>query len=92
MQPGKPQGFGTRRTAPRSSRCPATRSASYVSFEVFVRPAIRRMLGHAYPDRLHAPARLTGAAALARRAGGSSCAAAYDGGGTSPRSAGTART
>jgi molybdopterin molybdotransferase len=31
-----------------------------VSFEVFVRPALRRALGHASPDRLHVPARLTG--------------------------------
>jgi molybdopterin molybdotransferase len=30
-----------------------------VSFEVFVRPALRRALGHTSPDRLHAPARLT---------------------------------
>ncbi|WP_104127691.1 gephyrin-like molybdotransferase Glp [Cryobacterium sp. Y57] len=51
MQPGKPQGFG---------RWPATNSvpgplifalpgnpvSAYVSFEVFVRPALRRLLGH----------------------------------------------
>jgi molybdopterin molybdotransferase len=32
-----------------------------VSFEVFVRPALRRALGHGTPHRLRAPARLTGA-------------------------------
>jgi molybdopterin molybdotransferase len=34
--------------------------SAFVSFEVFVRPALRRALGHASPERLHAPARLTG--------------------------------
>ena len=44
MQPGMPQGFGLdrRRRGCRSSRCPATRSAPYVSFQVFVRPAMPR--------------------------------------------------
>jgi molybdopterin molybdotransferase len=39
---------------------PGNPVSAFVSFEVFVRPAIRRALGHSHPDRLHAPARLTG--------------------------------
>ena len=39
---------------------PGNPVSSFVSFEVFVRPALRRALGHARPDRLHAPARLEG--------------------------------
>ena len=63
MQPGKPQGFGvSARTRCRSSRCPATRSA-YVSFEVFVRPAMRKLMGQMpyRPDRC-AGCRWTGSA------------------------------
>jgi molybdopterin molybdotransferase len=33
--------------------------SSFVSFEVFVRPALRQALGHATPERLHTSARLT---------------------------------
>jgi molybdopterin molybdotransferase len=47
MQPGKPQGFGT--IGPDSTpiiTLPGNPVSSYVSFEVFVRPAIRKMLGH----------------------------------------------
>ncbi len=46
MQPGKPQGFGT--VGPDSTpiiTLPGNPVSSYVSFEVFVRPVIRRMLG-----------------------------------------------
>lgn len=46
MQPGMPQGFGT--VGPDSTpifTLPGNPVSSYVSFEVFVRPAIRRMLG-----------------------------------------------
>jgi molybdopterin molybdotransferase len=46
MQPGKPQGFGT--IGPDSTpiiTLPGNPVSSYVSFEVFVRPVIRRMLG-----------------------------------------------
>ena len=45
MQPGKPQGFGRGRRRTRSSRCRATRCRAYISFQVFVLPALRRMLG-----------------------------------------------
>ncbi len=46
MQPGKPQGFGT--IGPDNTpiiTLPGNPVSSYVSFEVFVRPVIRRMLG-----------------------------------------------
>jgi len=46
MQPGMPQGFGT--IGPDSTpifTLPGNPVSAYVSFEVFVRPAIRRMLG-----------------------------------------------
>lgn len=50
MQPGKPQGFGhviessTRRRVPLFA-LPGNPVSSYVSFEVFVRPALRRLMG-----------------------------------------------
>jgi molybdopterin molybdotransferase len=46
MQPGMPQGFGT--IGPDSTPffgLPGNPVSSYVSFEVFVRPALRRMIG-----------------------------------------------
>jgi molybdopterin molybdotransferase len=46
MQPGKPQGFGT--IGPDSTpiiTLPGNPVSSFVSFEVFVRPVIRKMLG-----------------------------------------------
>src|SRR3954467_4831614 len=59
MQPGGPQGAGTVDGVPVIT-LPGNPVSSFVSFEVFVRPALRRAMGHASPDRLHAPARLTG--------------------------------
>ena len=53
MQPGMPQGFGT--IGPDSTpiiTLPGNPVSSYVSFEVFVRPVIRRMLG---VEPLHRP-------------------------------------
>ncbi|MDQ1664333.1 MAG: molybdopterin molybdotransferase [Actinomycetota bacterium] len=53
MQPGKPQGFGT--IGPDSTpiiTLPGNPVSAYVSFEVFVRPMIRRMLG---VEPLHRP-------------------------------------
>ncbi|MGY1807196.1 gephyrin-like molybdotransferase Glp [Blastococcus sp. SYSU D00669] len=58
MQPGGPQGAGTVDGVPVVT-LPGNPVSSFVSFEVFVRPALRRALGHALPDRLRAPARLT---------------------------------
>jgi molybdopterin molybdotransferase len=46
MQPGKPQGFGT--IGPDSTpiiTLPGNPVSSFVSFEVFVRPVLRKMLG-----------------------------------------------
>ncbi|WP_121194949.1 molybdotransferase-like divisome protein Glp [Motilibacter peucedani] len=53
MQPGKPQGFGT--VGPDATpifTLPGNPVSAFVSFEVFVRPAIRRMLG---VEPLHRP-------------------------------------
>jgi molybdopterin molybdotransferase len=53
MQPGRPQGFGT--IGPDGTpifTLPGNPVSAYVSFEVFVRPAIRRMLG---VEPLHRP-------------------------------------
>jgi molybdopterin molybdotransferase len=58
MQPGGPQGAGTVDGVPVVT-LPGNPVSSFVSFEVFVRPALRRALGHVAPDRLHAAARLT---------------------------------
>ncbi|SFO97117.1 molybdopterin molybdotransferase [Geodermatophilus dictyosporus] len=58
MQPGGPQGAGTVDGVPVVT-LPGNPVSSFVSFEVFVRPALRRALGHAAPDRLRAPATLT---------------------------------
>jgi molybdopterin molybdotransferase len=59
MQPGGPQGAGTVDGVPVLT-LPGNPVSAFVSFEVFVRPALRRALGHAAPERLHAPATLTG--------------------------------
>ncbi|MFD2090222.1 molybdopterin molybdotransferase MoeA [Blastococcus deserti] len=59
MQPGGPQGAGTVDGVPVVT-LPGNPVSAFVSFEVFVRPALRRALGHLSPDRLRVPARLTG--------------------------------
>ena len=52
MQPGKPQGFGILGDPPVPVfALPGNPVSAYVSFEVFVRPAIRRMLGRAPETR-----------------------------------------
>src|SRR4051794_6624689 len=58
MQPGGPQGAGTVDGVPVVT-LPGNPVSSFVSFEVFVRPALRRALGHASPERLRTTARLT---------------------------------
>jgi molybdopterin molybdotransferase len=58
MQPGGPQGAGTVDDVPVVT-LPGNPVSSFVSFEVFVRPALRRALGHAAPDRLRTSARLS---------------------------------
>ena len=63
MQPGKPQGFGTLRGS--GSRevpffaLPGNPVSAYLSFEVFVRPALRRMMGLTPEVRAPVQARLT---------------------------------
>ncbi|GAA1912865.1 molybdopterin molybdotransferase MoeA [Streptomyces sodiiphilus] len=59
MQPGKPQGFGLV-GADRTPllALPGNPVSSYVSFELFVRPALRAMAGHAGIHRPRARARL----------------------------------
>ena len=59
MQPGGPQGAGTVDGVPVVT-LPGNPVSSFVSFEVFVRPALRRALGHRQPQRLQVPARLSG--------------------------------
>jgi molybdopterin molybdotransferase len=59
MQPGGPQGAGTVDGVPVVT-LPGNPVSAFVSFEVFVRPALRRALGHASPDRLRVSARLAG--------------------------------
>jgi molybdopterin molybdotransferase len=58
MQPGGPQGAGTVDGVPVVT-LPGNPVSSFVSFEVFVRPALRRAMGHTSPDRLRTSARLT---------------------------------
>ncbi|TFB77253.1 molybdopterin molybdotransferase MoeA [Cryobacterium glaciale] len=55
MQPGKPQGFGRwpatgNVPGPLIFALPGNPVSAYVSFEVFVRPALRRLLGHGTSD------------------------------------------
>ena len=59
MQPGKPQGFGLvgDRKVPLFA-LPGNPVSSYVSYEVFVRPALRRLMGREPELRPTLPARL----------------------------------
>ncbi len=62
MQPGKPQGFGHllqgERRVPLFA-LPGNPVSSYLSFELFVRPALRRMMGLVPESRRPVSARLT---------------------------------
>ncbi|MEV0439899.1 gephyrin-like molybdotransferase Glp [Streptomyces spectabilis] len=65
MQPGKPQGFGS--IGPDHTpllALPGNPVSSYVSFEVFVRPAVRALMGLPDVHRTTARARLSTAQAL----------------------------
>ncbi|WP_340536929.1 molybdotransferase-like divisome protein Glp [Nocardioides sp. GXZ039] len=65
MQPGKPQGFGRVWTTADPQRrvpffaLPGNPVSSYLSFEMFVRPALRAMMGRAPYSRRPITARLT---------------------------------
>lgn len=64
MQPGKPQGFGL--IGPDRTpllALPGNPVSSYVSFELFVRPAIRALMGLPEVHRPVTPARCTDAVA-----------------------------
>ena len=58
MQPGMPQGAGRLRGVPVVTM-PGNPVSALVSFEVFVRPALRRAMGYPDPDRPRVPLRLT---------------------------------
>jgi molybdopterin molybdotransferase len=68
MRPGAPVGFGTLRDVPWIG-LPGNPVSTMVTFELFVRPAIRRLQGHPLPfrratpvevgERLHYPPKLT---------------------------------
>ena len=58
MQPGKPQGFGLVDGVPVVT-LPGNSVSSYISFEVFVLPAIRTLMGRAPASRPLLDARLT---------------------------------
>jgi len=60
MQPGMPQGAGRYRGVPVVT-LPGNPVSSHVSFEVFVRPALRAAAGHTAADRPRTAARLAGA-------------------------------
>jgi len=57
MRPGAPVGFGMLRDVPWIG-LPGNPVSTMVTFELFVRPAIRRMAGHAHPFRRSVPVRL----------------------------------
>ena len=57
MRPGAPVGFGMLRGVPWIG-LPGNPVSTMVTFELFVRPAIRRMAGHALPFRRSVPVRV----------------------------------
>ncbi|MEJ2867329.1 gephyrin-like molybdotransferase Glp [Actinomycetospora sp. OC33-EN08] len=58
MQPGMPQGAGRYADRVAVVTLPGNPVSSLVSFEVFVRPALRRAAGHPHPDRARVWARV----------------------------------
>ena len=58
MRPGAPVGFGILRGIPWIG-LPGNPVSTMVTFELFVRPAIRKMSGHALPFRRSVPVRVT---------------------------------
>lgn len=70
MQPGKPQGFGS--VGPDHTpllALPGNPVSSYVSFEIFVRPAVRALMGLSDLHRPRVRARLTADQALSSPSG-----------------------
>jgi molybdopterin molybdotransferase len=66
MKPGKPVAFGRAGTVPVLG-LPGNPVSAWVTFELFVRPGLRRMLGDQTPQRARGRVRL--AASIERRAG-----------------------
>ena len=58
MQPGGPQGAGRLDGGVAVVTLPGNPVSAQVSFEVFVRPALRAALGHPHPERPVVVARL----------------------------------
>lgn len=58
IKPGKPLAFGVRDGGQLVFGLPGNPASSMVSFELFVRPAIRKLLGHHQLQRLTVPATL----------------------------------
>jgi len=58
MRPGAPVGFGLLKGMPWIG-LPGNPVSTMVTFELFVRPAIRKMMGHALPFRRTVPVRVT---------------------------------
>ncbi|MDL5157557.1 molybdopterin molybdotransferase MoeA [Actinomycetospora termitidis] len=58
MQPGMPQGAGRYQDRVAVVTLPGNPVSSLVSYEVFVRPALRRAGGHPHPDRARVRARV----------------------------------
>jgi molybdopterin molybdotransferase len=58
MRPGAPVGFGFMGSTPWIG-LPGNPVSTMVTFELFARPAIRRMAGHSLPFRVAVPVRLT---------------------------------
>ena len=72
MQPGKPQGFGVvGEDETPIFTLPGNPVSAYVSFEIFVLPALRKMMGRPPHRRPTRTARLTHGMSLDRRAGSS---------------------
>ena len=66
MRPGAPLGFGLLKRVPWIG-LPGNPVSTMVTFELFVRPAIRRLLGHPLPYRRTVPVRLEEAVTLGPR-------------------------
>jgi molybdopterin molybdotransferase len=58
MKPGKPLSFGRHGRVPVLG-LPGNPVSAWVTFELFVRPGLRRMLGDPRPSRARLPVRLT---------------------------------
>lgn len=67
VKPGKPLAFGVRDTGQLVLGLPGNPASSLVSFELFVRPLLRKLMGHASPRRARVPVSLS--ESIAKRPG-----------------------